>query len=132
MSTFAGSADSGRKPLELWFDHPAEQWEEALPLGNGQTAAMIFGGPKRAQYSLNDHHLWSGEPTSGNEGSPALLERIRRAVLNADYAAADELWRGMHGPYSARYLPLGDLFLNFSIDAAAVENYRRGLDLRTA
>ncbi len=22
-------------------------------------------------------------------------------------------WRGMHGPYSARYLPLGDLFLNF-------------------
>jgi alpha-L-fucosidase 2 len=24
------------KPLKLWYDKPASQWEETLPLGNGR------------------------------------------------------------------------------------------------
>ena len=30
-------------PLELWYDRPASQWVEALPIGNGRLGAMIFG-----------------------------------------------------------------------------------------
>ena len=29
----------------LWYDQPAEIWEEALPLGNGRLGAMVFGDP---------------------------------------------------------------------------------------
>jgi hypothetical protein len=28
----------------LWFEQPAQRWEEALPLGNGRMGAMVFGG----------------------------------------------------------------------------------------
>ncbi len=27
----------------LWYDMPAEEWEEALPVGNGRLGAMVFG-----------------------------------------------------------------------------------------
>ncbi|HZI85705.1 MAG TPA: glycoside hydrolase N-terminal domain-containing protein [Pyrinomonadaceae bacterium] len=30
--------------LMLWFDKPASEWTEALPVGNGRLGAMIFGG----------------------------------------------------------------------------------------
>nr|WP_306305837.1 glycoside hydrolase N-terminal domain-containing protein [Marinilabilia salmonicolor] len=28
-------ADNPPSPLTLWYDQPASQWEEALPIGNG-------------------------------------------------------------------------------------------------
>jgi alpha-L-fucosidase 2 len=121
-----------KQSLELWFDRPAGIWEEALPLGNGRSGAMVFGGIEKEHYSLNDHHLWSGGPVPGNEGSPEILEQVRQAVFESDYGKADQLWRGMHGPYSARYLPIGDLFLEFSSDQGNGDNYKRSLDLRNA
>ena len=30
--------------LRLWYEHPATQWVEALPIGNGRLGAMVFGG----------------------------------------------------------------------------------------
>ena len=130
LSLIALSANA--EPLELWFDNPADAWETALPLGNGRTGAMVFGGLEREHYSLNDHHLWSGGPVPGNEGSPEILEQVRQAVFEGSYNEADQLWKGMHGPYSARYLPLGDLFLEFPSNENPVGNYKRSLDLRNA
>ena len=121
------------QPLELWYDRPAKIWEEALPLGNGTTGAMVFGGIKNEQYSLNDHTLWSGAPVQGNKPKgPEILPKVREAIFNGDYGQAATLWKGMHGPYSARYLPLGDLFLKFNFADTLVQNYRRGLDLHKA
>ena len=35
----------------LWYDTPAKEWEEALPVGNGRLGAMVFGknGEERIQ-----------------------------------------------------------------------------------
>jgi alpha-L-fucosidase 2 len=132
MIALSAKAKAEHEPLELWFDSPAETWEKALPLGNGRTGAMVFGGVEKEQYSLNDHHLWSGGPVAGNVGSPELLEQVRQAVSEGNYREADQLWRGMHGPYSARYLPLGDLFLEFTSNGNPVGNYKRSLDLHNA
>ena len=30
--------------LRLWYDRPATQWVEALPLGNSRIGAMVYGG----------------------------------------------------------------------------------------
>ncbi len=122
-----------QEPLQLWYSQPAGSWEEALPLGNGLTGAMVFGGISTEQFLLNDNTLWSGGPTPGNrENGPETLLKVRQAVFEENYEEADRLWRGMHGPYSARYLPMGDLFLDFPFSAEEAENYRRSLDLRNA
>jgi alpha-L-fucosidase 2 len=52
--------------LKLWYTKPAQAWEEALPLGNGKTGAMVFGKVKTERYQLNDNTLWSGYPDPGN------------------------------------------------------------------
>ena len=46
--------------LKLWYDKPAQVWEEALPLGNGRIGAMVFGNPLNEFIQLNDNTLWSG------------------------------------------------------------------------
>ncbi|RYY28103.1 MAG: hypothetical protein EOP41_03360 [Sphingobacteriaceae bacterium] len=29
--------------LKIWYNKPAANWNEALPIGNGRLAAMVFG-----------------------------------------------------------------------------------------
>ena len=123
-----------QEPLVLWYNQPANQWEEALPLGNGLTGAMVYGGVSSEHIMLNDNTLWSGGPTPGNRvNGPEVLAMVRKAVFEQNYAGADKHWRCMHGPYSARYLPMGDIFLNFPFpEEEQPEDYIRSLDLRNA
>lgn len=126
------SQQSPEKLLQLRYTEPARIWEEALPLGNGRTGAMVFGGVREERFQLNDHMLWSGGPDRGNNANATeLLPLLRQAIFRKDYKNAEEIWRKMQGPYSARYLPLGDLRLDFDIDGE-VENYVRSLDLNDA
>ena len=32
-------------PLKLWYDSPATEWVEALPLGNSHIGMMVYGIP---------------------------------------------------------------------------------------
>jgi alpha-L-fucosidase 2 len=119
--------------LKLWYDKPASIWEEALPLGNGKTGAMVFGGVKTERFQLNDNTLWSGYPNDGNTAEgPQILEQVRGQIFAGNWDSATTLWRKMHGPYSARYLPMADLWIeNLSKDTVAA-NYSRELDISNA
>ncbi|SHG62528.1 alpha-L-fucosidase 2 [Chryseolinea serpens] len=119
--------------LKLWYTQPASAWEEALPLGNGKTGAMVFGIIRRERLQLNDNTLWSGYPDPGNNPNGRVyLPLVRKAVSDGDYALAAAYWKKMQGPYSARYLPMADLFLDFIIKDTVVRKYNRSLDLSTA
>ncbi|MET3115258.1 alpha-L-fucosidase 2 [Pedobacter sp. CG_S7] len=119
--------------LKLWYDKPAEVWEEALPLGNGKTGAMVFGRISKERFQLNDNTLWSGYPASGNNSDgPVILPQVRKAVFEGDLIKAATLWKKMQGPYSARYLPLGDLTLNFDQKDSSTVAYYRDLNLNNA
>ncbi|MFT3827165.1 MAG: glycoside hydrolase family 95 protein [Chitinophagaceae bacterium] len=119
--------------LKLWYQQPARFWEEALPLGNGHTGAMVFGTVTRERLQLNDNTLWSGYPGDGgnNPAGPSVLPLVRAAVNQGNYDSAAVLWKKMQGSYSARYLPLADLWLEFK-NVADSSSYYRDLDLKTA
>ena len=38
----------------LWYDFPAGDWHEALPLGNGRLGMMVFGGAAEDRVQLNE------------------------------------------------------------------------------
>jgi alpha-L-fucosidase 2 len=119
--------------LKLWYDKPATIWEEELPLGNGKTGAMVFGGIVTERYQLNDITLWSGYPDDGNNPSgPAILKKTREAVSKGDYARAAEEWKKIHGPYSARYLPMGDLIIKMHLKDTLTTEYYRDLNIQKA
>ena len=38
----------------MWYTKPAEEWEKALPVGNGRLGAMVFGGVKEERIQLRE------------------------------------------------------------------------------
>ncbi|WP_448701274.1 glycoside hydrolase N-terminal domain-containing protein [Mucilaginibacter sp. AW1-3] len=120
--------------LKLWYNKPATAWEEALPLGNGTTGAMVFGKVVHERFQLNDHTLWSGYPVDGNNPKgPEYLPQVRQAIFDGDYTKGAALFKkGLQGTYSARYLPLGDMRLDFKLNDTTASNYYRDLDLNNA
>ncbi len=104
-----------------------------MPLGNGKTGAMVFGRVSRERIQLNDNTLWSGYPASGNNSDgPVILPKVREAIFKGDYKRASSLWKKMQGPYSARYLPLGDLILDNHFKDSTAASYYRDLDISRA
>jgi alpha-L-fucosidase 2 len=121
------------RELVLWYRQPAEQWTDALPIGNGRLGAMVFGGVDKERLQLNEDTLWSGGPREwNNPEAKQYLPEVRRLVLqDKNYTGADRVCQKMQGPYNQSYLPLADLRLEFEHGEAA-GNYRRELDLDTA
>src|SRR5688572_14595970 len=119
--------------LKLWYNKPATVWEEALPLGNGKTGAMVFGGVVKERFQLNDNTLWSGYPAPGNNpNGPEVLPLVRQAIFEGKYDSAAVLWKKMQGPYSARYLPMADLWLQMKLQDTVTSYYHRDLSLDSA
>ncbi|KAA6303702.1 MAG: hypothetical protein EZS26_000253 [Candidatus Ordinivivax streblomastigis] len=64
-SPITGSTQAPDSKLSLWYDKPATDWmKQALPIGNGQFGAMIFGGVRKEEVQFNDKTLWSGNTTT--------------------------------------------------------------------
>lgn len=116
----------------LWYRQAAQQWVEALPVGNGRLGAMLFGGLPHERLQLNEDTLWSGGPREwNNPGALAVLPEVRRLLFDGQYLEADQLCKQLQGPFNQSYQPLGDLYLDFDshLDPSA---YQRMLDLDTA
>jgi len=119
----------------LWYDQPAAKWEEALPVGNGRIAAMIFGGANLERLQLNEGTLWAGGPYNPvNPEAKAALPQIRQLINEAKYGEAARLISAkvMARPLGQMpYQTVGDLVLNFT-GSTNITDYRRDLDLDTA
>ena len=137
---------------ELHYNQPTapsyDGWEkQALPVGNGEMGAKVFGliGEERIQY--NEKTLWSGGPkpdsqdyNGGNyKDRYKVLAEIRKALEDGDRQKAKRLAeRNLVGPNNAqygRYLAFGDIFMVFNNQKKGLENvtdYHRGLDISEA
>ncbi|MEV0847685.1 glycoside hydrolase N-terminal domain-containing protein [Streptomyces sp. NPDC049954] len=124
-----------REPLVAWYDKPAREWLEALPVGNGRLGAMVFGGTDVERLQLNENSVWAGQPHDyDNPEALAALPEIRRLVFADEWSRAQELIdQHVIGRPAAQlpYQPVGDLTLTFA-GPGEVRDYRRELDLDTA
>ncbi len=121
-------------PLTLWYDQPSEKWTDALPIGNGRLAAMVYGGPLREHLQLNEDTLTSGEPPADLRSLDITkdLDHVTALIKAGKNAEADTyVTKNWLGRNQQCYQPLGDLWLDFSGQGATTD-YRRWLDLTTA
>lgn len=130
FSYYANASDQ-----KLWFDKPATQWEEALPLGNGRLGAMVYGGVAEENIQLNENTFWAGGPHNNlNLKAKEALPNIRKLINSGDYAAASDLAEQAitsQGAQGMPYQSAGNLFINFS-DHQDYTNYYRELNINTA
>lgn len=120
--------------LRLWYRQPASEWDEALPIGNGRLAAMVFGGVESERLQLNEETIWAGEKRDRNnpEGLRNLAE-VRRLLFAGKVKEAEALADKTMIATTRRmpqYQPLGDLILRFS-GQEKQRDYIRELDLDT-
>lgn len=119
----------------LWYDAPAGRWLEALPLGNGQMAAMVFGGVADETIQLNESTFWSGSPHDNNsKTSLEHLDEVRQLIYAGREEEAEALINKefIPGPHGQRFLTLGSLRMHFENMPEEVEDYCRDLDLTRA
>ena len=121
--------------LRLWYNKPAADWNEALPLGNGRLGAMVFGIPSIEHLQLNEETIWAGSPNNNaHEVAPEVLQEIRKLIFDKKYVEAQKLAneklmsKKNHGmPYQT----MGDLFISFP-GHDKYTNYYRDLDISDA
>lgn len=120
----------------LWYDAPATNWNEALPVGNGRLGAMVFGGTSRERIQLNEESVWCRmggyEDSNGREALP----RVRELLFEGRYKeaqdlAASELLQERLPTGTNAYQTLGDITILYD-DTSAVSDYRRELRLDSA
>jgi alpha-L-fucosidase 2 len=143
----AGEAQpAAAQDLLVWFDAPAREFTQSLPLGSGRLGALVFGGVAEERVVLNESSLWSGSPqTADRPDASQYLPEIRRLLLEGKNVEAEKLTYAhftSRGPGSGRgagkdvqygsYQELGKLLLKFDAGESGVKDYRRELDLSTA
>ena len=68
--------------LKLWYNQPAKQWVEALPIGNGRLGAMVFGNPEKEKIQLNENTIWAGQPhRNDNPDAKEVLPIARQFIF---------------------------------------------------
>ena len=124
--------DMPKDDLRLWYDQPALNWNEALPVGNGRLGAMVFGGVETERIQFNEETLWDGQPNDySHPGAHEYLDEIRQLVSDGKQVEAHAL--GMEKFMSVplrqmNYQPFGDLILSFP-GHGEYTDYVRGLNL---
>ena len=135
---------------KLWYRYPAQEWEEALPVGNGRLGGMVYGTIDREHISLNEETIWSFpfDPITANSETQYLIKKQRELIFQGKYKEADELKvQDLDIPENAKiieeqikdmytgrsiYKPLADLYLHFGSTESIPYDYRRELDIENA
>lgn len=122
--------------LSLWYNEPAEDWTEALPIGNGRLGAMVFGRTDEERIQLNEESLWCRQGAYEDRDGSQVIPAVRQLLFDGNYRDAEdllqrELMQERLPTGTNAYQTMGDLFLTYS-DTSEVTNYRRELLLDSA
>ena len=118
----------------LWYKQPAEEWEEALPVGNGRLGAMIFGKVDEERIQINEETYWTGGPYSTTvEGGNRVLPDIQKYIFDGEPLKAHKLFGRYLMGYPVeqqKYQSTANLHIFFDKDSG-ITDYKRWLDLST-
>lgn len=120
---------------KLWYNKPAQQWVEALPIGNGRLGAMVFGNPENDKVQLNESTVWAGQPNrNDNPEAKESLPKVRQLIFQGKYNEAQNLVNQKFISKLSNGMPyqtVGNLNLRFP-GHENFHNYYRELNIENA
>ena len=123
-----------QKSTLLWYTAAAEDWNEALPVGNGRIGGMVFGRVGDELVQLNEDSIWSGYFRERN--NPKALKNLGNMRSLIDEGRTEEAEKLCAEAFfgtndqERHYQPLGDLHIR--CDVNGYTGYTRSLDLERA
>ncbi|MBQ7470919.1 MAG: glycoside hydrolase family 95 protein [Prevotella sp.] len=135
MVAQAAAKSSDIASQRLYYQKPAREWVEALPVGNGFLGAMVYGGTNQEEIQLNEGTFWGGGPHR-NDAEHALenLGKVRELVFAGKNKEAQDLMGRtfMSGRNGMPYQTLGSLMMELTSLKSGMNGYERELNLRDA
>lgn len=125
---------SAQQDLKLWYNKPAANWNEALPIGNGRLAGMVFGNPGTERIQLNEETVWAGGPHNNvNPDAREVVPQLRKLIDEKKYVEAQALanQKMFSKQNGMPYQTVGSLYIKFPGHEAAT-GYYRDLDISKA
>lgn len=118
----------------LKYKKEAGSWYSALPLGNGRTGAMVFGGAGEEHIALNLDTLWSGDGRyKGRKVEPATWNNVRQFIKDGNYSSAEKCVREkVLCDWTECFLPAGNIKISFDGISSDITDYTRFLSLNEA
>jgi len=119
----------------LYFDKPANEWIEGLPLGNGKLGAMVIGYAGQERICLNHENIWRKIADRQTIPVSHYLPDIRRALLGKRWEEGARMLETKlqpTGPHQAVSMEECQPACNLIIEMPClhpVERYARMLDL---
>lgn len=116
----------------LYYNEFKNDWLNALPLGNGKIAAMVYGNPDTDQISMNEESLWSGRQLEEKyDTSPDIMAEVRKLLFENKYEEATKLSdkHFLASPERVRfYETFCDIFINYA-DKRQCSTYEKRLEM---
>ena len=128
----------GNNRTRIYYDKPASEWTQALPVGNGRLGAMVFGRIGEELLQMNEDSIWLGRyEDRNNKKALENLPKLRKLLMSGKTREAEELLREAFSgtPCGMKpYQPLGNLSISFlgETDESKITDYYRELDLEKA
>ncbi|PZX47574.1 alpha-L-fucosidase 2 [Algoriphagus chordae] len=125
------SISEEEQELRVWYDQPAVEWTEAIPIGNGYMGAMVFGGVERERIQMNEGTLYSGDPDftfksiNVRKQYPEVMALMEAGEFKD---AQDIIQKDWLGRAQECFQPMGDVWIDFPHEGE-VESYERSLDI---
>jgi len=118
-------------PASFW----GAMWRDALPSGNGETGASVYGGIHEETILITHTDLWWKGKTPELPDISSKLSEVRELLLEnknflADKLYSDELKNRKYSPVLSTPLPLGDIKVIMPLKHA-FKNYSRDLNMDT-
>jgi len=132
---FVNAAVCGSSDLRLWYEQPAQKWEEALPLGNGHLGCMVYGRVGHEIIQLNEDTVWAKTTKNRDRvGAYEYLDEARKLIFDGKYLEGQKVMQEQFmgeriAPLS--YQTLGNMELAFD-HGTNITNYQRELNLDSA
>ncbi|MBN2652120.1 MAG: glycoside hydrolase N-terminal domain-containing protein [Spirochaetales bacterium] len=86
----------------LSISAPIKSWDEAIPLGNGMTGALVWGGRGKLILSLDRGDLWDNRKVPEFSGPEYSVEMIKQSLADKNYNKIQEI---LDHPYSNHAYP---------------------------
>ncbi|MBQ4515429.1 MAG: glycoside hydrolase family 95 protein, partial [Clostridia bacterium] len=116
----------------LWYNKVSQDWMDALPLGNGKVAAMVYGNPDVEKIEINEESLWSGSKIKEkNTATKETLDELRMLLFAERNEEATALANDtfLANPKRLRfYESFGEITIEYD-DKRPYYDYRKELDL---
>ncbi len=119
-------------PVEthLRLDAPISSWDEGIPLGNGLTGGLLWGGGSTLNVSLDRGDLWDERPAPGMKWDQFTYANLERMVKAGDRDGILDVFERAYGAAHPSKLPGGRLVIDwgegrslagFALDLALAE-----------